>query len=207
MKNILIYILLAATFACTKNPHTNLLNDIEAFNTDSSVNMVVEIPAGTNQKWEVNKETGQPEWERINSDSLRIINYLPYPANYGFVPQTLLPKETGGDGDPVDVFVLGESMERSSVVKVRIIGMIEMYDTGEEDFKLVAVPFENPAISVNSINQLQHRYPGALQILKTWLANYKGEDKINITSINNAPQAIQYLKKAHQLYLQNHNIN
>ncbi len=207
MRLYFLYTVLAVMTSCTTNSRVNLLNDVEAFNTDSSVNVVIEIPAGTNQKWEVNKITGQPEWERINSDSMRIVNYLPYPANYGFVPQTLLPEETGGDGDPVDVFVLGESVERSTVLKVKILGMIEMHDTGEEDFKLIAVPAEHSVISANSIDQLQHQYPGALQIIKTWLLNYKGKGKINITSIDNHLQANQYLTKAHQSYLQKQNTN
>jgi inorganic pyrophosphatase len=86
----------------------NYLHDIAPFTSDSLVNVVIEIPAGTNQKWELNKATGQIEWEQVSPDSFRvIIDYLPYPANYGFVPQTLLPETSGGDGDPVDVFVLG----------------------------------------------------------------------------------------------------
>lgn len=94
----------------TNNSHTdaiNYLHDISAFTADSLIQVVIEIPAGTNQKWEVNKETGHIEWDQLTPDSMRIIDYLAYPANYGFVPQTLLSKESGGDGDPVDVFVLG----------------------------------------------------------------------------------------------------
>ncbi|MBX2927423.1 MAG: inorganic diphosphatase [Saprospiraceae bacterium] len=94
----------------------NYLHDISTFTPDSLVNVVIEIPAGTNQKWEVNKVSGQIEWEQIAPDSFRVIDYLAYPANYGFVPQTLLSEASGGDGDPLDVFVLGPAISRGTIV-------------------------------------------------------------------------------------------
>ena len=53
-----------------------------------------------------NKETKQVEIELVN-DNPRIINYLGYPANYGMIPETLLSRNNGGDGDPLDIVVLG----------------------------------------------------------------------------------------------------
>ncbi|TVQ94516.1 MAG: inorganic diphosphatase, partial [Bacteroidetes bacterium] len=99
----------------TKIETHDFLRDIPVYAEDSLVNIVVEIPAGCNQKWEVNKQTGFLEWERISDDSLRVVRYLPYPANYGMIPRTWLPEAEGGDNDPLDVFLLGERVERGSI--------------------------------------------------------------------------------------------
>lgn len=180
---------------------TDFLHGIATFTTDSLVNVVIEIPAGTNEKWEVNKETGLIEWERVTPDSLRIIDYLAYPANYGFVPQTLLPEITGGDGDPVDVFVLGPSIAREQIVRVRIIGIIHMLDDNESDSKLLAVEAKNPVFDVNSYEMLEKNYPGVVDIIKLWLLNYKGQDRIEILSVQDEKHAIRYLKEAHNEYI------
>jgi inorganic pyrophosphatase len=189
--------------AITVKNVNNFLSDIEAFASDSLVNVVIEIPAGTNQKWEVNKETGQIEWEQITPDSMRIIDYLAYPANYGFVPQTLLSKDRGGDGDPVDVFVLGPSIAREQVVKVRIVGIIHLLDANEVDSKLLAVDVHNPGFDVNSFEALEKNYPGATDILRIWLLNYKGGGEAEILSVKEEMPALRFLMEAHKAYLNN----
>ncbi|MEE4285843.1 MAG: inorganic diphosphatase [Mariniphaga sp.] len=184
----------------TVNNTTNLLHEIVPFTTDSLVHVVIEIPAGTNQKWEVNKVTGQIEWEQITPDSFRVINYLPYPANYGFVPQTLLPEVSGGDGDPVDVFVLGEHIERGHIVKCKIIGGIEMMDNGETDDKLIALPVQSHWEKINTLENLNQNYPGVLEILNTWLLHYKRNNEVKILSLRNEAEAVNYLETAHFNY-------
>ncbi len=184
------------------NNPINLLHDISAFTSDSLVNVVIEIPAGTNQKWEVSKTSGQIEWEQVTPDSSRVIDYLPYPANYGFVPQTLLTEASGGDGDPVDVFVLGSSIDREKIVKVRIFGIIHMLDDNESDSKLLAVNIDGPGFDVNSNDMLNNNYPGVTDIIKLWLIHYKGPNKVKILSVNDETDAVQYLKAAHFDYIE-----
>ena len=115
MKNLALYILiLPLGFSCQsleKNRH--LINDISPNLENQWVNMIVEIPTGTNEKWEVNKTSGFIERDSINGEP-RTIQYLSYPGNYGFIPQTLLSKKEGGDGDPLDILVIGEAVERGS---------------------------------------------------------------------------------------------
>jgi len=180
---------------------SGFLQGIAPFTEDSLVNVVIEISAGTNQKWEANKTTGLIEWQRVTPDSLRIIDYLAYPANYGFVPQTLLSKDGGGDGDPVDVFVLGPAIERESVASVRIIGIIHMLDDGESDSKLLAVDADSPVLNVKSLAILEEKYPGVVDIIKLWLLNYKGTNRIEILSVQDEKHATWYLKSAHNEYI------
>lgn len=175
------------------------LNDFEAMNSDEFVNVVIEIPAGSNQKWEVDKVTGFLEWE-ITADTLRMIPYLPYPANYGMVPRTLLPAEDGGDDDPIDIFVLGLSIERGSVVPARIVGVIKMLDDGEQDDKLIAVDPESWFYNVYSLEDLNSAYPGVTQILSIWLENYKGVNRVEIQGIGDESDANRILKNSIEGY-------
>jgi inorganic pyrophosphatase len=189
----------------TASKTNNLLHDIVPFMPDSLVNIVIEIPAGTNQKWEVNKITGQIEWEQLAPDSLRVIDYLPYPANYGFVPQTLLSKASGGDGDPVDVFVLGSALARETIACVRIVGVIHMLDNDESDSKLLAVHVNESGFDVYSYEMLINEYPGVLDIIKLWLLHYKGPSQVEILSVNDERDAMRMLKTAHIDYISQQN--
>lgn len=174
----------------------NFLNDYSTYTSDSLVNIIIEIPAGTDQKWEVNKRSGFIEWERIGEDSLRVIKFLPYPSNYGFIPQTLLPKVLGGDGDPLDVFLLGPSTERGNVIPSNILGVIKMIDNGEQDDKLIAVSSVNQFGNIKSLEQLMKEYPGIIENLCSWLTHYKGEGTIKIVAVENEKSALSILHTA-----------
>lgn len=178
------------------------LNDFTTFTTGKLVNIIVEIPAGTNQKWEVNKDSGYLEWERNSQDSLRLIKFLSYPANYGLIPQTYSSVSAGGDGDPLDVFLLGPAIERGEVVPGRIIGIIKMLDAGEQDDKLLAVSDNTHFGSVKTLNELKSTYPGVLEVLSTWLLHYKGDDSMIIQSIEDEQSALEVLKSAAAAYHQ-----
>jgi inorganic pyrophosphatase len=171
----------------------DFLRDIPVYTKDSLVNIVVEIPAGCNQKWEINKKTGFLEWERVNEDSMRVVRYLPYPANYGMIPRTLLPETEGGDNDPLDIFLLGKTMERGSIVPVRIIGIIRMLDKGEQDDKLISVPADDWHYDIFTIEQLNFQFPGVIDILVSWLTNYKGEGVVEFQGVDNEDEAEKIL--------------
>ena len=176
------------------------LRDFTAFNNEGLVNVVVEIPAGCNQKWEVDKDTGNLEWEKIGSDSLRVVKYLPYPSNYGMVPRTWLPINKGGDDDPLDIFLLGKAVERGTVVPAKIIGVIKMLDKGLQDDKLLAVPVNGLFSEISTLDQIRKNYPGVIEILKIWLSSYKGEGFVEIQEVQDEIEAIDILKNASEAY-------
>jgi len=177
----------------------DFFHGFEAMDADSYVHVVVEIPAGSNDKWEVSKETGHLEWE-IRQDTFRVVPYLPYPANYGMIPRTFLPQEEGGDNDPLDVFLLGPAHNRGDVVKGRLVGVIKTLDKGEQDDKLIAVDPESWFHAVHSLEDLQVQFPGALEILVTWLQNYKGEGIMEIQYAGDGAEAMKLLKKSMRSY-------
>ena len=95
---------------------------------------VIEIPKGSKNKYELDKETGLIILDRILHTSTH------YPANYGFIPRTY-----GDDGDPLDVLVLcSESLEPLTMVRCYPIGVITMLDCGKVDEKIIAIPFNDP---------------------------------------------------------------
>lgn len=136
---------------------------------------VVEIPAGSSEKWEVDKESGDLACNRVEGKRRRV-EYLAYPFNYGMIPQTLLPEELGGDGDPLDVILLGDALRRGSVVPVRFIGMLEMLDRGEQDDKIIAVEADGRIGKVRDLLELESLFPGSRIIVEVWMDNYKGPD-------------------------------
>lgn len=109
----------------------NLWHDIShGYKTDGTINVIIEIPDGSNNKYEIDKKTGLISLDRANYSS------APYPFDYGFVPQTLWD-----DNDALDVVVLTTfPLQTGILVKVRPIAVIEMIDGGESDYKIIGVP-------------------------------------------------------------------
>src|SRR6266404_5027564 len=95
---------------------------------------VIEIPMGSSVKYELDKETGLLRLDRI------LYSAVYYPANYGFIPQTLAE-----DDDPLDVLVLcQEAVSPLTLVSARAIGLMTMVDSGKKDHKVLAVAVNDP---------------------------------------------------------------
>jgi inorganic pyrophosphatase len=159
------------------------------------VRAVVEIPTGTTAKWEVDKSDGNLKWE-FKKGSPRVVKYLGYPGNYGMIPGTLLAEENGGDGDPLDVLILGTALPRGSVVEVRIIGLLNMLDKGKQDDKLIAVMNGDVFDGVDTIKQLNKEFPGVSAIIESWFSNYKGQKKIETRGYSGRKEARRVLDEA-----------
>ncbi|WP_179354644.1 inorganic diphosphatase [Winogradskyella vidalii] len=182
-------------------PKVNLLTDIEPRLENGDVNAIIEIPAGTLDKWELNKATGNVEWEMVNNQP-RVVNYISYPGNYGMIPKTLLSKEKGGDGDPLDILVLGPPVERGQILKCKVIGVLYLTDRGEQDDKLIAVSRLSTLYRINSIEELNNEYNGVSEIVQLWFTNYKGPNKMESKGFGSKKAALEILTTAidkHQL--------
>jgi len=150
----------------------NFYRDFLPVNPDGSITQMVEIPAGTNAKFEVSEQTGKMAWEFKNGKP-RVIAYLRYAGNYGMIPRTV-----GGDGDSLDILTLGKMELRGEVVRAKVIGVLYLLDGGERDEKIIAVLPETVLYEVNSMAELDAKYPGVSSIIETWFANYKGPGEI-----------------------------
>jgi inorganic pyrophosphatase len=96
--------------------------------------VVIEIPRGSRNKYEIDHQSGRVFLDR------RLFTATTYPADYGFVPETL-----SGDGDPLDALVLLEDPVYPGVwVEARPLGVLYMRDEAGEDAKLICVPSKEP---------------------------------------------------------------
>lgn len=154
----------------------NFWTGYDPVNADGTVNVVIEIAAGTTAKYMVDLKSGMIELEQKNG-APRYVQYLGYPCNYGNIPRSVLLKSKGGDGDAVDALVLGPAVPTGSVVRGRAIATLSLIDTGEKDDKVVVVMENSPFASVRSIEELDRKFPGVTSILQTWMTSYKGRDK------------------------------
>jgi inorganic pyrophosphatase len=181
----------------------NFMSGYDAMVAEGTVHAVIEIPAGCVDKWEVKGDDGLLHWDFKNGKP-RKVRYLGYPCNYGMVPQTVLSEERGGDGDPLDVLVLGAALPRGAVIEARVIGLFRMHDAGELDVKLVAVRADTHFGSVRDVSQLEEQFPGVTDIIETWFAHYKGPGVIETQGFADAATALEVLNGAVQDYEAQH---
>jgi len=176
------------------DPERNLIAGIPARNPDGTINAVIEIPAGTREKWEVVESGTYIEWEKLNGGR-RVIDYLGYPGNYGLIPRT-----RSGDGDALDVIVLGSPLTRGAVTPVRVIGVLMMIDSGEQDDKIVALARDGAFPQVRTLADLEKRYPGVTSILATWFRHYKGEDGVEVSGFEGRERALEIIDRSITAY-------
>jgi inorganic pyrophosphatase len=101
------------------------------------VNAIVEIQRGSRAKYELDKATGILRLDRVLYSSTY------YPANYGFIPQTL-----GDDLDPLDILVLSQvDIEPLCIVRAKVLGVMRMIDGGKDDDKIIAVAANDVSVS------------------------------------------------------------
>jgi inorganic pyrophosphatase len=125
------------------------------------LNSVIEIPLGSNVKYELDKQSGMLRVDRI------LYSAVFYPANYGFIPQTLAE-----DGDPLDVLVLcQEAVVPLTIIEARTVGLMTMVDSGHKDHKIIAVAISDPEFSdYHTIGEIpQHR----VSMLRRFFQDYK----------------------------------
>ena len=113
----------------------NIWHDIDPKRiTPTDFMAFIEIPKGSKNKYELDKETGLVMLDRVLHTSTH------YPANYGMIPRTY-----ADDYDPLDVLVLcSEPLHPSTLVRCYPIGAIKMLDNGRADEKIIAIPFSDP---------------------------------------------------------------
>lgn len=127
----------------------------------NEIQAVIEIPKGSKVKYELDKDTGLIRVDRV------LYSSVIYPANYGFIPQTL-----GDDHDPLDLLVLmQEQVVPLSILRVKPIGMMTMIDQGDADEKIICVHMDDPEYrDFNHISELAHH---RLDELRRFFEDYK----------------------------------
>lgn len=158
--------------------------------TPQKVNALIEIPQGSRAKYEVDKATGLLKLDRV------IYSSFHYPANYGFIPQTL-----GQDNDPLDILVLcSQSIHSLCLVEATVIGNMQMIDNGELDDKIIAVASKDP--SVNHYQRIEDLPEHFLLELRNFFEQYKvlENKKVEIDNFQNKETAFKIIQDSIDFY-------
>ena len=139
------------------------LDKIGCGENPDKVRAVIEIPYGSNIKYEIEKESGAIVVDRVMHSAMF------YPANYGFIADTL-----ANDGDPADILVLTEyPLAPGSVINTRLIGVLIMEDESGMDEKLLAVPTSKVDPSFDEIQTVEDLPKATLAKIKNFFETYK----------------------------------
>ena len=172
----------------------NLWHDVPMGAAPEEINVIIEVPKGSHNKYEIDKETGLIKLDRANySDAA-------FPYDYGFVPQTLWD-----DGDALDVIVLTTyPLNPGILVTVRPVGVMEMIDSGESDFKVIGVPVDDKRwddvqdigdVNKHAIKEYQH-------FLETYKLLKGKPAPVEIQAINGKAKAMEAINRSSELYKQ-----
>jgi inorganic pyrophosphatase len=130
-------------------------------NIPTEFNAVIEIPFGSSVKYELDKSSGLIRLDRI------LYSAVYYPANYGFIPQTLAE-----DDDPLDVLVFcQEPVVPLTIIQARTVGLMTMMDGGKKDHKVIAVASKDPEF--NGYANAKAMPPHRLMMLRRFFQDYK----------------------------------
>ena len=189
-------LMLTILFSCTEGSKTKTPMPTHTFNADGSINAYIEIPAGSNLKYEYDAEKQSLEPDQVNNKD-RVIDFLPYVGNYGFITATEMDSAKGGDGDALDVLVLSESVEKGTIMRVLPIAVILLEDQGEKDHKIIAVPFDasKRTINVEKFSAFITRYNAAQFIVQEWFLNYKGLGAMKLKGWKDEQYALKEIKR------------
>ncbi|MGA2960690.1 MAG: inorganic diphosphatase [Candidatus Korobacteraceae bacterium] len=151
---------------------------------------VIEIPSGSSVKYELDKQSGLIRLDRV------LYSAAYYPANYGFIPQTLAE-----DDDPLDVLVFcQEPVVPLTLIQARTIGLMTMIDSGKKDHKIIAVASKDPEF--NSYYEFSEMPPHRLAMLRRFFQDYKQLEgkKVEVDELEPASKAHPIIEDALQRY-------
>ncbi len=159
-------------------------------NFPENVNVVIEIPANTpGVKYEFCKDSGAIFVDRFLQTPMH------YPANYGFVPNTL-----SGDGDPADVLVISRyNLIAGSVIEAKPIGVLVTKDEKGFDEKIIAVPSNSVSAEYFNVNDISDLPKLILDQIQHFFEHYKDLEKgkfVKVEGFKDAVEAKEILKKS-----------
>ncbi|MBQ6706158.1 MAG: inorganic diphosphatase [Clostridia bacterium] len=153
-------------------------------------NTVIEIPMGSKNKYELDKDTGRIVLDRVLYASMM------YPAEYGILENTLAP-----DGDALDVLVIcSDPTFPGCVVPARVLGYLSMIDGGKLDYKIITVVDCDPRYE--NITEIEHLSPFVLKEIANFFANYKVLQGISVEvgDYQGREQAMKIIEQCRQAY-------
>ncbi len=169
----------------------NLWHDISAGeHAPETLNVIIEIPKGSKNKYEIDKKTGLIALDRVAHTA------QDFPYDYGFAPQTLWD-----DGDALDVIVLTtHPLVTGILVRVRPIAIMHMIDSGDSDDKIIAVPVEDPRF--DSVLDIEDINTHTLKEMEHFYSTYKKiqRKEVSVTGFEGKDAARKAVDRSRKLY-------
>lgn len=169
----------------------NLWHDVSlGENAPKEINVIVEIPKGSKNKYEIDKETGLIALDRA------LHTAQDYPFDYGFVPQTLWD-----DGDALDVVLLTTyPLFPGILVDARPVAIMRMTDSGESDDKVIAVPMNDPRW--DEVKDLENINKHTIKEMEHFFTTYKKIQRkvVEVTGFEGKDAAHAAVTKSIKLY-------
>lgn len=154
------------------------------------IEAIIEIPVGTKNKYEVDKERDRVKLDRV------LYSAMSYPAEYGYIENTLAK-----DDDPLDILVItSEPTFPGCIVPAKVIGCLEMYDSGKEDYKIISVVDVDPRYE--HINNLEDLSSYTLEEIKHFFQNYKTLQRIEVivNDYSGKERALEIIEESRKRY-------
>lgn len=167
----------------------NLLHDIDP-GTKEEMNVIIEIPKGSHNKYEIDKKTGLIALDRVAHTG------QDFPFDYGFVPQTLWD-----DGDALDVVLLTTYPLLSGIlVRARPVALMKMLDSGDVDDKVIAVPCDDPRWK--ETKDIEDINPHTLKEIEHFYSTYKKlqNKEVQVTGFEGKAAAEAAFEKGRKMY-------
>ena len=154
------------------------------------IDALIEIPLGSKNKYELDKQTGRIKLDRVLYASMI------YPAEYGVIEETLAP-----DGDALDILVIcSDPTFPGCIVPARVLGYLDMVNNGKLDYKLISVVDCDPRY--DDVTELEHLSPFTLKEIANFFSNYKILQGITVEvgSFHGKEEAIRIIEECKAAY-------
>ncbi len=173
----------------------NVVRDLSIGNPPDELNVFIEIPRGSKNKYELDEDTGVITLDRT------VPTAFVYPVDYGLIPQT-----HWHDGDAVDAIIINraEPYFPGVVVPARPIAVLRMIDSGEPDEKVLCVPAGDMGMA--HIKDKEDVSPVILDEIKHFFEHYKDLQgkKVEIKAIDGREAAVKVIEEGIALYKKEH---
>ena len=191
MKQLYCLLMLLLLAGCQTN-----LSNLPTYSNTKQLQAVIETPAGAGYQNKYNPETDKfLKVQEAGQD--KVIRFLPYPVNVGFIPSTRQPKAPGSKDLPLPVLIIAGSQEAGTVTEIMPLAVLILETAGEINYQVIATPAKpsERLISATSFDEFTQENAAIKKILETWFLNYAPTENTKIMAWKDDRFAEELIRK------------
>lgn len=153
------------------------------YSKSGQLQAVIAVPAGSGHEMEYDQES-RSFVPRLQAGSARVVDFLPYPGNFGFIPSTFVEAGDTGEGHALEVLVIAESVPTGTVMEVTPVAALVLDQAGQIDHKIIAVPAKpsEQIITATDYASFTQEYPAAKDIIQKWFVHHNPQQEARFMS-------------------------